>query len=219
MFSVAKTNSEITAYNAQKASSQDSTDSKSIQDRFMKMLVAQMSNQDPLNPMDNAQMTSQMAQINTVSGIQKLNDTVKDLMTQFGNLQALQGVSLIGRTAMVKGNTPMVTDGKANGGLKLSKAADSVTVDIIGKNGQVLGTLNMGARDAGQHMFEVPLNSGVNPADVASFKVTAVQGGQPVAQVGIGMVPVVSVGMKDGVIQLTGANGKTFGYGDVAGFR
>jgi len=219
MFSVAKTSSEIDAYNAQSTASKNGADPQAMQDKFMKMLVAQLSNQDPLNPMDNAQMTSQMAQINTVSGIQQLNETVKGLTSQFGNLQAMQGVSLIGRTAMVEGNTPMVTDGKANGGLKLSKAADSVTVDILGKNGQVLGTLNMGARDAGQHMFEVPLNSGVNPADVASFKVTAVQGGQPVAQVGIGMVPVVSVGMKDGVIQLTGANGKTFGYGDVAGFR
>ena len=43
------------------------------EDRFLKLLVAQMQNQDPLNPMDNAQVTSQMAQINTVSGIDKLN--------------------------------------------------------------------------------------------------------------------------------------------------
>ncbi|MCK7501192.1 MAG: hypothetical protein MZW92_72005 [Comamonadaceae bacterium] len=46
-------------------------------DRFLKLLVAQMQNQDPLNPMDNAQVTSQMAQINTVTGIEKLNDTVQ----------------------------------------------------------------------------------------------------------------------------------------------
>ena len=42
-------------------------------DRFLKLLVTQMQNQDPLNPMDNAQITSQMAQISTVSGIEKLN--------------------------------------------------------------------------------------------------------------------------------------------------
>jgi hypothetical protein len=45
-------------------------------DRFLKLLVTQMQNQDPLNPMDNAQITSQMAQINTVNGIEKLNTTV-----------------------------------------------------------------------------------------------------------------------------------------------
>ena len=50
-------------------------------DRFLKLLVAQMQNQDPLNPMDNAQVTSQMAQINTVTGIDKLNTTVQGLST------------------------------------------------------------------------------------------------------------------------------------------
>ena len=49
------------------------------QDRFLKLLVAQLNNQDPLNPMDNAQMTTQMAQINTVSGIQELNATLKGM--------------------------------------------------------------------------------------------------------------------------------------------
>jgi flagellar basal-body rod modification protein FlgD len=50
-----------------------SNDPQAMQDRFLKLLVAQINNQDPLNPMDNAQMTTQMAQINTVSGIQQLN--------------------------------------------------------------------------------------------------------------------------------------------------
>ncbi len=48
------------------------------QDRFLKLLVTQMKNQDPLNPLDNAQVTSQLAQISTVSGIDKLNATLGD---------------------------------------------------------------------------------------------------------------------------------------------
>ena len=48
-----------------------------IQDRFLKLLVTQLKNQDPLNPMDNAEVTTQMAQISTVSGIDKLNDTLQ----------------------------------------------------------------------------------------------------------------------------------------------
>ena len=73
-------------------------------DRFLKLLVAQMQNQDPLNPMDNAQVTSQMAQINTVTGIEKLNTTVQGLNGQFVQLQALQGASLVGRDVIVAGN-------------------------------------------------------------------------------------------------------------------
>ncbi|MEG0141807.1 MAG: flagellar hook capping FlgD N-terminal domain-containing protein, partial [Comamonas sp.] len=55
------------------------TDPNEAQDRFLKLLVAQLNNQDPMNPMDNAQMTSQMAQINTVTGIQQLNQTMQSM--------------------------------------------------------------------------------------------------------------------------------------------
>src|SRR5881227_1562992 len=72
------------------------TDASATSERFLKLLVAQMKNQDPLSPMDNAQVTSQMAQINTVSGIEKLNLTVQGLSSQFAQLQAVQGVSLVG---------------------------------------------------------------------------------------------------------------------------
>jgi flagellar basal-body rod modification protein FlgD len=81
------------------------TDAAASQDRFLKLLVAQLNNQDPMNPMDNAQMTSQMAQINTVSGIQTLNETVKSLSSQFTSLQVLQGASMVGRGVMVDGNS------------------------------------------------------------------------------------------------------------------
>lgn len=63
------------------------------QDRFLKLLVAQLNNQDPMNPMDNAQMTTQLAQINTVSGIQQLNQTVTSMVNQFSALQMLQGAN------------------------------------------------------------------------------------------------------------------------------
>jgi len=67
------------------------------------LLVAQLNNQDPLNPMDNAQMTSQMAQINTVSGIQELNATLKGMAAQFSSTSALQATSPIGREPLLPG--------------------------------------------------------------------------------------------------------------------
>src|SRR5215475_14521518 len=89
------------------------TDAAGGADRFLKLLVAQMQNQDPLNPMDNAQVTSQMAQINTVTGIDKLNTTVQGLNGQFVQMQALQGASLMGKGVLVAGNKmTMSEDGK-----------------------------------------------------------------------------------------------------------
>ena len=61
----------------------EKTDAASQQDRFMKLLVAQLNNQDPMNPMDNAQLTSQTAQISTVSGIEQLNNSVLAMAKQF----------------------------------------------------------------------------------------------------------------------------------------
>ena len=54
-------------------------------DRFLTLLVTQMKNQDPLNPMDNAQITTQMAQISTVSGIEKLNATLQGLSSSLAS--------------------------------------------------------------------------------------------------------------------------------------
>ena len=73
---------DFSVLNAASASTQTANEAGSA-DRFLKMLVTQLQNQDPLNPMDNAQITSQMAQINTVSGIEKLNTTVQGLNGQF----------------------------------------------------------------------------------------------------------------------------------------
>src|SRR3954467_14498248 len=116
-------NSTTSATDATAAASSiaaSTTDANATSERFLKLLVAQMQNQDPLSPMDNAQVTSQMAQINTVSGIDKLNATVAGLPSQFAQLQALQGASLVGHDVVVPGNALRVTDGTGTGGFELT---------------------------------------------------------------------------------------------------
>lgn len=218
MFMSPLSTSQIDAYNTSGASNKDSTDPQAAQDKFLTMLVAQLGNQDPLNPMDNAQLTSQMAQINTVSGIQQLNQTMTNMATQFGSMQSLQGVSLIGRTALVEGNTPVIEEGVAYGGFDLSAPADSVRVDILGKAGQVLGSTALGAQQTGQQFFQLPVD-GVNPAEVGSFSITATTAGKPVTAKTISLMPVAAVGMQNGAFKLTAANGTSFGYDQVLGYR
>src|SRR4051794_13670464 len=123
------------------------------EDRFMKLLVAQMKNQDPLNPMDNAQMTSQIAQINTVGGIEKLNTTVTSLLTAFNSMQAQSAQALPGRSVLVDGNQLALANGTATGGVQLAGAADSVNVDILDASGQVMKTVALGKADAGVRSF------------------------------------------------------------------
>lgn len=147
------------------------------EDRFLKLLVAQMSNQDPLNPMDNAQVTSQMAQINTVSGIEKLNRTVAGLNAQFVQMQALQGASLVGRDVVVQGDRLAANDeGLVQGGFELGAPADSVNVEILDGAGRVVDTVAMGAQGAGQHGFEWVPKAGVDPTQGQRFRVVARSG-------------------------------------------
>ena len=97
-------------------------DDPGSQDRFLKLLVTQLQNQDPLSPMDNAQLTSQIAQINTVTGIATLNTSVQGLSSQFLQMQTLQGASLVGKNVIVPGNKLDIEDGVAQGGFELADA-------------------------------------------------------------------------------------------------
>lgn len=127
--------------------------SNDAQDRFLKLLTTQLKNQDPLNPMDNAQMTSQLAQISTVDGIEKLNATLQKLVASSLDDEVLQAAALVGHQVMVAGSTLQLGDNGAIGGLQLDAAADQVSVTIKDLNGLVMRTLNLGDLDAGMHNF------------------------------------------------------------------
>jgi flagellar basal-body rod modification protein FlgD len=128
--------------------------------------------------MDNAQVTSQMAQINTVTGIDTLNTTVQGLSSQFMQLQALQGASLVGRDVIVAGNKLSIDEQSAvgQGGFELANAADAVKVEILAPSGAVVQTLNLGAEGAGLHSFDWPSGT-ATAASGLTFRVTATTGG------------------------------------------
>jgi flagellar basal-body rod modification protein FlgD len=157
------------------AKTASTTDAQATADRFLKLLVAQMQNQDPLNPMDNAQVTSQMAQINTVNGIERLNTTVQGLSGQFVQMQALQGAALVGHDVVVAGNRLDIADAVGQGGFELAGVADAVKVEVLSPSGQVVDTLNLGAQTSGMHSFDWPAGTATNEAGL-SFRVTATSG-------------------------------------------
>jgi flagellar basal-body rod modification protein FlgD len=184
------------------------SDANASQDRFLKLLVAQLNNQDPMNPMDNAQMTSQMAQINTVSGIQQLNETMKSMASQFTAMQELQGTAMIGHDVLVESNTLTVADGKAKGSVDLSGNAEKVTVEIRSPGGDLLETMNLGAMTAGRHAFEWDASS-YNGTGNPTFKVTATSGNKTVANTALARDSVVAIGNKG--VELKGREPVAYG--------
>jgi len=175
-------------------STQSST--AAAQDQFMKLLVTQMQNQDPLNPMDNAQITSQLAQLSTVSGIEKMNATLTSMMTNYQSNQTFQAASMIGHGVMVNGSETTLSNGSALFGVDLAGAADSVNVTVMDANGLPVRTYDLGAQQAGliPVQWDGTTDSGVAAADGAyTFKVNATSAGQAVSAQSLSYGQVASV--------------------------
>lgn len=121
------------------------------QDRFLTLLVTQLKNQDPLNPMDNAEVTSQIAQLSTVNGIQQLNDTLLALSGQMDMSQSLQAAGLIGKDILFPGAKVSVGEGGAATafGVDLMSGAAHSTVTIRDSTGKAVRALSLDALDAG----------------------------------------------------------------------
>ena len=195
------------------------TTAKELNDRFLKLLVAQMNNQDPLNPLDNAQVTSQMAQINTVTGINGLNDTVTKLLDQFSRLESLQAAQLTGRSVLVDGSSLTLPDsGNAVGGVNLDLPADTVTVEIKDAAGQVVRELQLGKQDAGVTRFEWDGRTATGdtaPAGSYTFSVTAKTGATSVSATSLASRRVDGVRTVNGAVQLVLAGGGAVAYSDI----
>jgi flagellar basal-body rod modification protein FlgD len=185
-------------------------------DTFLKLLVAQMKNQDPLNPMDNAEVTSQMAQINTVTGINTLNTTVQSLSSQFTQMQALQGASLVGHSVIVPGNRLNIdpTSATGEGGFQIATPADAVKVDILAPSGAVVQSINLGAEGAGLHSFSWPAGAATN-ADGYTFRVTATSGGVTIASTALMSDVVDAVTTAGGTFSLELQNSGSVPYSSV----
>jgi flagellar basal-body rod modification protein FlgD len=161
-------------------------------DKFMTLLVTQLKNQDPLNPLDNAQVTSQLAQLQTVTGVNKLNETLNTLKASYQSSEAMQATNLIGHGVLVEGNNVTLSGSKAIMGVELSGDVDSLKVVISDKNGKEVQTMDLGKQKAGVIPLAwdgVPdatkLDSNGKPVTLAdgeySFQVVATRGGDKVA--------------------------------------
>ncbi|ACS85327.1 flagellar hook assembly protein FlgD [Musicola paradisiaca] len=134
-------------------SSTSSTGSSSsdLQNEFMTLLVAQLQNQDPTDPMDNSQLTTQLAQISMLSGIEEINTTLGSITSQLDTNEMLQASTLIGNGVLIEGNSITVGDDSSTTafGVELDSAATSVVVTIKDSSGNTVRTVDLGSQSAG----------------------------------------------------------------------
>ncbi len=153
------------AIGAAAASKAGAGSSADTENRFLTMLVAQLKNQDPLNPMDNAAITSQMAQLSTVNGVEQLNATMKGMASGFDNLQTVQAAALAGRQVMANGDLLALANGSASAGFQLDQAVDKLAVIITDAAGVQVQSVDLGAQPEGIHAFQW---DGMSDAGVAA---------------------------------------------------
>jgi flagellar basal-body rod modification protein FlgD len=215
----------ITPINNSPASSQSTGTAsgvKATKDDFLKLLVTQMKYQDPMNPMDNAQMTSQIAQLNTVEGINQLNATVSNLQASLMATQSMQAASLIGKTILADGNSTSLLNGSANLSIRLEGAAESVVVDVINASGRIIKSTDLGASAAGIKNFT--WDGSTNEGGKASngqytFQVNAKKLNQAVAVTPLTQATVSGVELTSAGPQLSLNNGTNIAMSTVRGVR
>ncbi|MBW1215030.1 flagellar hook assembly protein FlgD [Pantoea allii] len=155
-------------------------DAQSLQSHFLTMLVTQLKNQDPTNPMQNSQLTTQLAQINTLSGIEKLNNTLGSISQQISRSQSLQSSMLVGHGVMVSGSQILVDKKVATPfGVALTGVTDSTLFTIKDARENVVRTIVAGTLKAGVHTFTWDGNMQDGkpaPDGKYSFSVTAGKG-------------------------------------------
>ena len=129
------------------------TSSADLSKNFLKMLTVQLQNQDPMNPMDNAAMTSQLAQLNQVDGINKLNTSVNSLVAQMQSANFMNLSSSVGKTALAEGSQVYFSGQAVGMAAKLDTSAASLKAVIRDSNSQIVNQFDFGPTPAGMTDF------------------------------------------------------------------
>ncbi len=140
--------------------SQSGDSTAATQEQFLTLLVTQLQNQDPLNPMDNAEVTSQIAQLSTVNGINQLNNTLLALSGQMDLSQSMQAANLIGKEVLVPGEKISLGSSVVDG--VTTQVATPFGVDLISDAAKVVVTiLDASGKAVRQMELEDPQSAGV----------------------------------------------------------
>lgn len=178
------------------------------QSDFLKLMTAQLKNQDPFAPVDNTQMVAQMAQFSSLAGISEMSTTLRAISEKLGNTTASDAVSYIGKTVLTAGS---VAYGRTSGGLSGAVELDGDTtgsiVTITNADGEVLKSIGLGAQKAGTVDFEwdgltaTGEDAGTGPFNVS---VAARKGTTSVAARTLVWAPVAAVSVpSNGAAELT----------------
>ena len=165
---------------------QESTDNNQLgQEAFLKLMLAQLENQDPLQPLENGEFLGQIAQFSTVTGIQELQNIMTGLSGSLSSDRSLRAASLLDRAVLVEtAEADLDSDSGLSGAIELEQSADNVRVELLTPGGELVGRVDLGPSGAGLNSFRfngVGAGGELLPEGRYRIRATATAGGETLA--------------------------------------
>lgn len=152
------------------------------QEDFLELLIAQIKNQDPLEPQTNGEFLTQLAQFSSADGIGKMQESLDNLSTALQSNQALQASALVGRKVFVQADSAQFNGSEAvKVGIDLPASANNMQAHIYSSAGELVNTINLGIHQQGffEFSWDGKNKQGIEmPAGQYNIKVEGVSGGQ-----------------------------------------
>jgi flagellar basal-body rod modification protein FlgD len=188
------------------------------QDDFLKLFTTQLKYQNPLEPMDNFQMATQLAQFNSVEALTRMNETMTQLAANQNSMNNLQMAGLIGRKVKTQGNSLALQQGAVGEGMYQLAKPGKVAVQIFNAQGGLVRLIDAGAKDASLQKVEWDGKNQAGatlPDGTYTFKVLAVDAqGQSVLVATHQIGTVNGVSLENGSVALQVNGGKVL-YSDI----
>ncbi|MDP4548898.1 flagellar hook assembly protein FlgD [Marinobacter sp. MDS2] len=123
-------------------------------DAFMELMLAQMKNQNPLEPQDNGDFISQLAQFSSLEEMQNLTGTVGEVAGQFRSSQALQASAMVGKTVLAPSSVGILgAEGEVTGTIEVPASTGGLRLSVMSQSGELVRQIDMGSSKAGVVSF------------------------------------------------------------------
>ncbi|MDH3346562.1 MAG: flagellar hook assembly protein FlgD [Desulfobulbaceae bacterium] len=212
---------DISQLTANKSSTTTESKATLLQKDFLTLLIAQLQNQDPLNPSDPTEFTAQLAQFSQLEQLLTLNSNMESLADAQNSSQRLSALSLIGKEVLVEGSSFELTTGPIQLGYRVEGAASDVTLHIQDKNGKNVATLIGDGLENGNHFITWDgLDANGDPLPPGSYDIV-IEAQSALEEGSVGVIPLVrsevnGVDLTDSGIMLLTKSG-SYQFADVHG--
>lgn len=180
---------------------------------FLNLLITQMRFQNPLNPLDFHEMTSQLTQFGSLDALNRISKSFENLISYQASINSLQAANLIGKKVKSFGNSITVEEGKASEAFYQLSKPGKVKVHIIDFHGNLVRVIEEGFKNASEHKLiwdGKDVNGSPVPDGVYLYRVSAIdESGNAIGVNSFQLNKITGVSFENGIVYLNHKTGKT----------